>query len=222
MVSARVLPVSYLHINAVRDQYTTTEDYRLMYFAICAASWVNHTTGILRASWDRLAKPIAKPGKPAPRATAIRYMAELEQLGMFKLIAKGKPGRGEKFNTWQFMWHCGVSDEDEAINVPRAEGAMEHCDTEDAAINVPKNGINVPKTGINVPRSRAKDETGEGESIQNYPEPPSEKISDPKSNCSTATPKANGEDRTATPNDNAKDRALAELRAMFGLGKRTP
>ena len=96
--------VSYVHANAVRDNFST-DDFRLKTYAMSAALWVDHATGTLRAPWSLLAKPIAMPGKPPPRATAVRYMAELQRLGMFKLVHQGKSG-GRDNNQWQFLWQC--------------------------------------------------------------------------------------------------------------------
>src|SRR5689334_24387168 len=95
------LAMSWPHVNAIRDRFFA--DQTLKSFAYACASWVDHETDILTASWTRLAEPILRNahGQP-PRKTAVRYMAELERMGVFKLINRGKFGRGSR-SEWQFM-----------------------------------------------------------------------------------------------------------------------
>ena len=211
--------VSYVHANAVRDNFST-DDFRLKTYAMSAALWVDHATGTLRAPWSLLAKPIAMPGKPPPRATAVRYMAELQRLGMFKLVHQGKSG-GRDNNQWQFLWQCTNGTKDTAPTVPRSEGAVEQSEVEQSTPTVPKNGPTVPKNGPTVPRFPVGLDTTEYEIYESTPETPFEKSPTPKATAQKPTAEATPTSTSAPDGDAASKRAVEEMLAILNR-KRIP
>jgi hypothetical protein len=191
--------VTYPHSNAIRDRFF--QDQRVKLFAMCAASWVDHETDLLTASMARLAEPIRrKQDGDSPRKTAIRYMRELERMGIFELIKAGGRGRGSR-STWRFL-------------LQRA--SAEKCAPMDAHIpqkeNVQLEPENVHLGPENVHASGQSAQVIVVRDSERYPEHPlrqtsDRKTEDPHCNCTKATAEAN--------NEEAKRRAFDEMRQLL-------
>ena len=218
--------MSYPHVNAIRDTFFESQTVKC--FAFAAASWVDHETDILESTWARLAEPIRRnrDGSP-PRATAARFMAELERLGIFRSIKRAGKGRGHK-SQWLFTLQCtktnGEYKQQSATKCPPKDG---HFSQTENAHKGPQNAHKGPQnahsanahetashltaTGQSTAPNGADGRPGDSGDIgEKRPDNLLKESETPKSNCTK-------------PNDeSASKKAVDEMLRLLTGSKRMP